>query len=200
MKIENIKTNINFNARYIGKAEVVQLCKETGKYNPIETSFAEIDTSNRLDINALNKISKIWEELSTNIYHNTSEKFIGNKSYRNIRTFAITKQNDDFEHLDENKILALADVEETIPNKACHLCHIMGDPNYVKAITPEYMGPGTSLMKNLQNIYDHIKLISENNQKTRMFYRKNDFYEHPPKSNRFSWSKDIFSVLGINKK
>ena len=212
MRVENINPNTNFGANLLRfknnfVPKVGHLSKITGKYEQSSVSCLLVDGS-AADIDALYHISQDWQyvnskycysNFTSNIYHNALKKSQGNSFYDKIKTYVLTSQTDNFEKLEDDKILAVACVEESIPNIAGHISYIQGNPNYTYDKGAKYAGVGTSLMKCLQTVYNHITLKSEQSYSVKKFYRKNDFIEEPKNSCCFKWSKDLFSVLGIGK-
>ena len=213
MQVENINPNINFNAKiqrfnhnFIPK--VGRFSEITGKYEPCKVNCLIVDDKSIGDVSALYEISKEWQYLDNspvlanftpNIYHIVAEKYKGNDYYRNIKTFLLTEQADNFEHLNDKKILSIACVEETIPNILGHIKYIQGNPEYTYKKNSTYKGVGSTLLDTLKEMYNHITLKSEKSYSVKQFYRKNNFIEEPKNSCSFKWSRDIFSILGIGK-
>lgn len=209
MRVENT-SNINFNANILRfknnfVPKVGLMSKITGKYEQRSVNCLLVDGSPD-DINALYQISRDWQYLNSkwrysnftpDIYINALEKSQGNSFYDRIKTYVLTSQTDNFEKLEDDKILAVASVKESIPNIAGHISYIQGKPDYTYENNSKYAGVGTSLIKCLQKVYNHITLKSEDSYRVKNFYRKNDFIEEPKNSCCFKWSKDLFSILGI---
>ena len=212
MRVENINPNINFNANVLRfkndfVPKVGHLSKITGKYEQSSVNCLLIDDSSEADITALYNIARDWQYVNsqghnanfiTNIYYYALKKSQGSSFYDKVKTYVLTSQTDNFENLDGQKILAVASVEDSIPNIAGHISYIQGNPDYTYVKGSLYAGVGTSLMKCLQKVYNHITLKSEKSYSVKQFYRKNNFIEEPKNSCNFKWSNDIFSILGIN--
>lgn len=211
MRVENINPDISFNAKVLKfnnfVPEVGRFSKNTGGYEQCKVKCLLVDDSSA-DIEALYNISQDWQYVNNlpnyanfteNVYNNALEKSRGNNYFDKVKTYILSSQTDSFEKLDERRILAVASVEETIPDIAGHISYIQGNPDYTYSKNSLYAGVGTSLMKCLQRVYNHITLKSENSYSVKKFYRKNDFIEEPKHSCSFKWSKDILSVLGIGK-
>jgi ribosomal protein S18 acetylase RimI-like enzyme len=194
MRVE--KTNsINFGARLIDQVSIAKKLKDCSIGKP-NISCVEIDSKNTEDINALYQVTKDWQDdiFSINIYNNLIGKYNGSSFYKEYKTFAITNQDNPPNVLDSKKIIALAEIKELIPHSVAHITHIQVNPEYYDK------GIGTSMLDILKQMYSHITLTSTSNHKAKEFYRKNDFIESPAHSSKFSWTRDIFSMLGIGKK
>ena len=204
MRVQNISPDINFNARFSHSGlEVSKILRPGTEYQPKGITVIEIDVNNETDLNALFDITKDWQydTFSVNIYNNAVKKAKGIPLYDKYRTFAITEQTENFDKLDDKKILALADISETKSINAAHIHHIQVKPDYDFYENNRIIkGIGTSFLNYFKEIYNHITLSSTTNWRVKEFYRKNGFTEEPKHSCKFSWSKDIFSMLGINQK
>ena len=203
MKVQNINPNINFNAKFCRRGyEVNKIFNHGTEYKPNGITVIEIDVNNNADLYALYKITTDWQEdtYSVNIYNNALEKLKGISYYKKYRTFAITEQTENFDKLDDKKILALADISEIESLKTAHILHLQVNPNYYYYIKNRNIkGIGTSFLNYFKDMYNRITLCSTTSWGVKEFYRKNDFIEYPNHSCNFSWTRDIFSMLGINK-
>ena len=104
-----MNNNISFTAKFISPATVKKLTPN-GKYVDIEVSAVKLASKNKDDLSALEKINKEWgaDTYASNILDEASST---NEFYKDYRptVYAITTQRDNFEKLEPEKVLGLAE-------------------------------------------------------------------------------------------
>ena len=190
MNIVNNNTQINFRAKF---KNPVQILKKdiSDHYVPHNAAFVELEPDNANDIKALANINRYWAERDQyvcNIY-TTAIELRRNKDLNIFtRIFAVTEQNDNFEKLNDEKILGLAEVSTRKP-KEYYISYIQVDPRNVFSISPEFKRVGTRILDSVKAFANKI-LLSPNSHDTAKFYEENGF--KPSKFSRsiYEWIRE----------
>lgn len=187
MNIVNNNTQINFRAKF---KNPVQILKKdiSGHYVPHNAAFVELEPDNANDIKALANINRYWAErdqYACNIY-TTALELRRNKDLNIFtRIFAVTEQNDNFEKLNDEKILGLAEVSTRKP-KEYYISYIQVDPKNVYSITPEFKRVGTRILDSIKSMADRI-VLSPNSRNTAKFYEGNGFKPCQDRNGFWEW-------------
>lgn len=175
MNIVNNNTQINFRAKFKNPVQI--LTKDAlGSYKPKVASFVEIENTNKNDIKALKNVCHYWgenDQYACNIYTTALERYYNPDWYDSFKIFAITKQKDKFEKLNDEHILGLAEVTEKKP-RDFYISYIQVDPRNVYSITPEFKRVGTRILDSIKSMADRI-VLSPNSRNTAKFYEENGF-------------------------
>lgn len=117
-------TSINFKANYIKPTYI----KDSQK-NKQEASFVELDITDRNDMKALKKTTENWQDsLADFIYEDSKDAYLWKLGGRHI--YAVTKQKDNFENLDYNKILGLAELSEAYKLNELEILQVNPEATY----------------------------------------------------------------------
>lgn len=192
MKIQNEYTP-NFGAKLISKPTAGKIIWPTDNcYCSEGVSFLEIEPQNANDIEALKSIAKNWYKnlFAINICRAACSIRNESKYYKNNKIYALSSQNDKFEHLEPDKILGVVHVN-SYSNGDLFIEHILAK-SYAPDIKkiPEYKGIGTAMLTALKGLTNKIFCFPTNEEYVKEFYYKNGFIEYPPHSNNFVWYKD----------
>ena len=189
MQIEN--SNITFCAHFNNYAKVLKGDKISGKYAPHDVSFVSIDASNELDLSALKKVYENWnrEVLAEAILRTAEAQYLGDISYRHNKIFALTTQEDNFEHFEPDKILGIADVKVLNSKGHAFLEHIIVKPFTNRDKDLDIKKIGTAMLDTLKSCFVQIYLVALDKKSVKSFYLRNGFIEEPINSNHFMWQK-----------
>lgn len=190
MKINSINKT-SFEANLIKTITIQKLMPQTKTYYPAKVSFVEIESDNPKDTKALYEAANFWidEKYANNIAYTSSLLNTKRLDKNKNKIYAITSQNTNFKELDENKILAMAEIEAA-DKPIIELSHIQVKPEIIYAIEkPEYKHIGTGMLNALKSLYSGIKLTAADSQSVINFYLKNKFSRLEPNSNKFLWKK-----------
>lgn len=177
-------SQISFQAKFINTAQVL---KRTDKkdFIPLKAAFAEIEPSNKNDIIALAKLDKYWaDSFACNIFSRAKKLKSG---AGNSKIYALTRQINCFETLDENKILGLAEITP-LTQKDIFINYLQVNPENVYAIQPQFKKVGTRILDSLKEMADKI-ILKPNSKGTDIFYQKNDFTPVSENSDVLQWVK-----------
>lgn len=154
MNINKITPNINFGARHVMDMNVGKLNGD--KYVQKDVAFVELDPTDKKDRNALKKIAHDWGYycFAEDIYNEVNLCLKDNPEKGQV--FALTTQARNFENLDPDSVLGLAEIN-TKDKKKLHTVYIerlQTNPEYLDAYEkPQYRGIGTSIHKCLFKEY-----------------------------------------------
>lgn len=193
MKIQ-FNNKIHFTSQLIGGTKIKKLDLKERVYKNDNAYFVELNPHDKNDINALEQVSKTWENdtFSINIYNDASsiyEKKTQNpKDGYKLSFYALTAQDNDFEHLNYKNILGVCAIKETGTDFA-QITNLQVNPEYIVQYEqkPKYTGVGTKILKFLQGLYDQINLRSPNRESVRSFYIKNGFFNIENSLTKFKW-------------
>ncbi len=176
---------INFKAHYVQQIQIKKL--DNNVYKPQNVNFIEIDTSSLSDIEAINQVSPNWEDHSfaDNIAYNLTQIKKGRFNKDLFRFFALTKQNDNYEKLNSDDILALAEIEKKSETNI-FINYLQVDPKIVYCLEkPPIKRCGSAMLDCLKIMFNNKNIFL--NSRSKNFYLKNNFVEIF--KNVFVWNK-----------
>lgn len=170
--------NISFKAKYIRPVTVKQIGLNNYVKNK-DMAFVELDCFSKKDCLAATATSSLWESgdsYASNIAEHISDcnwiEYTNGK-----RFFAITQQKENFENLNPEEILALAEVIDMDPNgNSIKLSYLQVDPdNNHYAPVRSFKKIGSGFIDSLKKIFEgkKINLIAANH--SGKFYESNGF-------------------------
>lgn len=177
---------INFKANYIQNIPIKTLDSDN-TYKSQDVNFVEIDINNSKDVTAINQVADIWGEKSfaDNIVFDIEQNSKDINAQGNLRVFALTKQNSDFQNLDENQILALVDVEKT-QSDDLFINYLQVAPQLVYCLRKlPIKRCGSAVLDCLKNLFSNKTITL--NSRSRNFFLNNGFIEVT--KNHFVWNK-----------
>lgn len=203
----NNPIKFNFGAIPINLKDITVKQKiDEGSYVDRDVNFVEIDVTNENDIIALQNNAKYWlySKYSPTIAYSAFLKYAYQDMYDNTHIFALTRQNDDFQHLDDNKLLGLVEVEKT-GKDTVRVHYLQVNPDFLYTIRkPDFKCCGTAILNSLKQLYEN-KTISLSSSGADEFYRKNGFDFVEGSQHTFVWNKknekksNSFSFVTISK-
>ena len=154
MNINKITPNINFGAQHIMDMNVGKLNGD--KYVQKDVAFVELDPTDKNDRNTLQKIANNWGSycFAEDIYNEVKLYLKDNPDKGQV--FALTTQARNFENLDPDSVLGLAEINTEDKRKYhnVYLERLQTNPEYLDAYEkPQYRGIGTSIHKCLFKEY-----------------------------------------------
>ncbi len=161
MKINNIN-NTNFGAKFINNVRIQQFDSKTGDYKSKRASFVEFDPKNRRDLFAIRKATRGWDGdyFGRHIAEQAGEIAKSYISPHINHIYLLTSQLDDFEKLDNNEILGLAQMEINNNENNLHFLQVKPSSTFLRA-GRGYKKVGAGIITSLKKLYRHnISLIS----------------------------------------
>ena len=171
---------INFKANYLNSTYIRKLNPATKKYVPDMVHFVEINPQNKKDIKALKKVAQVWDRKSyaNRIYQNA-------KSKPNLKTYALTHQDSNYEILEHDNILGLCQLSKENYDVFC-IEHLQTKPEYqVENKNREYKRIGRRTLHSLKKVF-YDKTLRVN-----YLFDKIPFYM----DNGFDSESDLFGDL-----
>ena len=174
MRIEN-NSSVYFNARLMNDNVCIYKKCVHPYYFREQASFVEVEKNNISDINSLKRAVYSW------LPYDRFGKFIclciddkcklGELNCNKV--YALTSQQNEFDKLDNNKILGLVDIIEV--DDAAYMPYIQVDPHMLYPSEPEYKGIGTAMIECLKNFYNRISCEPIDEDSVIRFFEKNGF-------------------------
>lgn len=193
----NINPNVSFGASFIKEVTVKKLVENSKSYITKNVSCVELDPLNSADVKAINETQEefFYNSFVDDIYFKARKLFHRGENPKNMQIYALTTQKDNFEKLDGNKVLAMANIVPKEDNGA-YLDYIQAHPLIAYAIgKPPYKNVGTELIKILQEKFSSIRC----NSVADAFYSKNGFVREKQGSNYFIWNATSNSTKSIDE-
>ena len=193
----NINPNVSFGASFIKEVTVKKLVENSKSYITKNVSCVERNPLDKADIKAMSETQEefFYNSFVDDIYFKARKLFHRGENPKNMQIYALTTQKDNFEKLDGNKVLAMANIVPKEDNGA-YLDYIQAHPLIAYAIDkPPYKNVGTGLIKILQEKFSSIKCNSIANG----FYEKNGFVREKQGSNHFIWNKSSSPTKSIDE-
>lgn len=192
MNISSINNNhLEFRANFECKAEIKKLNSMTGKYTPELVNWVKFDRKNPLDVMALTYAARNWkrEKFASNIAYKAmlmSETWLENEP---CEIYIMTKQDSDFDYLDDSKILGMAEINKEDKNSV-ELNYIQVDPKQTSlSQRAEYKNIGSKMLDLLKNKYaDKVIKLRADTGSVSEFYKKNGFVLKDEKKRYFEWN------------
>ncbi len=188
MKINNLNP-VNFGANFITNTTIQKYNAKKKSYFPTDVSFVEIDPQNKNDLKALTDAAKYWgnnDSYALNIASaatGIAAEFIN--AVKN-KIYAVTRQTDNFDKLNDQKILCLAHVELE-DNQPAELEYLQVNPDMIYTLKePQYKHIGTGFLNTLKKIY-HEAIVLNAAYSAATFYEKNGFKCISPQTLRYIW-------------
>lgn len=161
MRINNY-SQINFNAKFLNNVTIQKLNPKTNNYIPTTASFVEFEPQNAKDFEAIKNAVTNWEGqvFATSIGTNAENIIKGTISNKINRIFMLTTQKDNFEKLDKEKVLGLANMEQ-LPNKPNELRYFQVKPDSKFGTNNrKFRHVGKEMLKSIQHIYKKGQLMA----------------------------------------
>ena len=164
---------LTFQANYLNSASIQRI----NIYKPCaeKVSFIEINPHSTSDVLAVNKTAINWDK-------NDGEGFAYdicraiNKGIKD-RFFALTTQKDDFERLDSEQILSLAQVKTENEGEE-FIEYLQVDPeNTNSAENPQFMYIGTAMLDSLKQLFFNKNIELDSVKSAITFYLRNGFID-----------------------
>lgn len=177
--------SISFKANFI-KNVYIQKDNFSNNPLPVEVSLVELNAKDKNDIDVLEDTNELWnnvkEEYSKYIFYDAYKENEGIKNPReNVKKrhyYAITTQTENYNILEANKILGLAQFSEK-EGRYNKLDWLQVNPTTSFTNTDSqqrpYQGVGKILLEHIKNVTEKALEVSSSN-KAIPFYQKQGFY------------------------
>ncbi len=169
---------ITFKAQFIKTANIKRKGIDS-KYHDYQANIVELNTNSNADYITLNKTNCEWGNCKT-ILHDIAKIFnflhLKERESQQERFFALTKQTENFENLDENKILGVLQTKRQKDNTLeIENFQVSPDTNY-DAIFRKYKHTGKALLESIKEIFEKDnKIVLEAEKSAIPFYEKYGF-------------------------
>ena len=115
---------VNFKANFINTATVKKYAKNTNQYINKKATFLELDLTSSKDIEILKKLSFSWNAaFLKSVLKNVEKKL------PNWKVYTLTIQNNDFNNIDSEKILGIAQTSKQ-DSQSINLEYLQVRPEY----------------------------------------------------------------------
>lgn len=187
MKTQSINT-VSFQANLINKPNILKKTPQN-VFKPLKVAFVEIEPHNPNDLKALDNVGEYWSEsFAGNISFIANSVAQGKSSANDYKIYALTKQAENFDSLNPDDILGLAETLPTDKNKI-HINYLQVEPEQVYKIAPDYNKIGSRILDSLKILYKIITL-KPNSKGTANFYEQNGFKPVKENPNVWIWSRE----------
>lgn len=194
-KINTINNNLSFKAKYLNNVNIEKLNPKNGNFEPEEVSLVEFDPQNVHDTMAICNTHRNWprEQFASAIAYQAMLMSETPFEDEPNSIYIMTQQKNNFDYLDDSKILGLAEIEKE--NKGVYrLNYIQTDPEKSSFMNSrsEYKNIGKKMLDFLKTKYTNstIKLNAANNTVAK-WYKKNGFKLRDSDTRLFEWRKTI---------
>ena len=171
---------INFTANYITTTKIIK--NENGKQNKTDVAIVELDKNDKNDIKSLHRVASKWEEdkaysYAYHIYHDATKGY----EYKDTiceHYYALTRQEENFEKLNERDILGLMLFTETT-NDYNQINWLQTEPlsNHYVRTNKAYKGIGQAMVDFVKETFFDKKITLSADKSALEFYKKQGF-EH----------------------
>lgn len=186
-----METQISFGANFIRKMPVKVYSYNHKSYKPAEANLVELNPLDINDLNALEDTARNFggDTLANNVYIHANSAFLRGKA-GNIQLLALTKQGENFQNLNADDILGVAEISlsKTEPSWI-ELKNLQVRPQYTHSSRYQHIkNIGTAIVNYLKETYKKIELNSSSSGIR--FYEKLGFKRQNSNRNIFIWTKD----------
>lgn len=175
MEIRN-NSNIGFRARLLpNKAFAEVLHSGKNKYIPAKFACVQFYPNDDNDFKALRNAGRYWiNGYAGNIEYSAEEIRFGLANKRKTKIFGVTAQPDNFEKIDDTKLLLLCEIENVTKN-ILRIAHIQACPDITGRIQPAFKHIGTGFINILKKMYPAKIIVAKSAYSATGFYEKNGF-------------------------
>ena len=168
--------NIHFGANFIGRVSVKKK-NIMGRFKTEKVSLLCIDTLNKDDIQALKHTRETWKDLTIHIYEDANMFYQNKERSKFHHIFALSEQNDNFEKLQPEKILAESAISAYPTSKSISIDYFQVHPkhNYF-AKDRQFKKVGEAMLNAIKKIFEDREILLHAVPKSTDFYAKNDFH------------------------
>ncbi len=167
----------NFRARFIRNVQIEKINPKSKTYQPQKVAFLEYEPKNEKDLSTIFSAVKTWKNklYAGRIAENAALINQGHLSGKKNHIYILSKQNGNFENLNENDVLGLAHMVNDDGPFTPELRFFEVKPDFkYGSKSREYKHIGEGIIESLKQIYnDSIRLISSYSAAN--FYEKQGF-------------------------
>lgn len=168
---------ISFKAHKIKPVEILSKTHATGKYNNSIAYIAKLDINSQKDLDTLVKLHQKWKQIITeDVCNNFIAKQNGRSFFEYDDYFILTKQDKDFNNLDEDKILGILQAVRLYLKKDIKIENLQVNPNTnFDSSTRNYKQVGHQLIEYIKTRFQGRKIYLQANRNAIPFYEKHGF-------------------------
>ncbi len=164
---------LTFQANYLSSATIERI--NVYKNCPKKVAFVEINPAQKGDVATMHKTAIKWDKIGGDGFAYDICKAINNGV--KDRFFVLTTQSDNFDKLDHNQILSMAQVK-TEKEGESFVEYLQVDPeNFRTAENPEFRLIGTAMLNSLKKIFYNKSILLDSVRNAISFYLKNGFVD-----------------------
>lgn len=172
-----ISNKLNFTANFLKDVSILKKDYD-GEYSPCTVSLVELDTEDNNDIKALYKTASLWAKkgcyYAFGIY-NDATKECKTSDVEKEHYIALTTQEDNYSHLDHNKVLGLAMFSEMkFEDNRLDFLEVNPKTSKSKSRNRQYKEAGKAIIQYLKDNYNQNIGVSSDSRAVD-FYRKQGF-------------------------
>jgi len=168
---------ISFTARYINSLNVQRISYTDDSIRPLKVSCIELDPQNMADVDAAMALSDMWDSnekyedfIGLNMYASSEGELTGD-----IRYYALTTQEKDFNNPDPTEIIAVSQV--LVKPKEARIEYLQVKPErygmFVEPYKIKYAG--SRMLDLIKNLFKGSNITLFSNPYAKKFYLKNGF-------------------------
>lgn len=191
-------SSINFKAQPLNKINIQMYEKKSKNFIPYTVTFVKLDASNKMDMEVVEKSAKTWKNSKYIQRIATASHWMDTVP---IEVYALTRQKNNFNKLNHNKILGFAEMRPDNNDERFAALYRLQVREEARTINnpknKTYKKVGSSILASLKNIYQNISLFSDGGTALEQFYTKNNFIKDSAYPTRFLWSSDYLMKLKI---
>lgn len=167
--------NVSFGARYVKSATILKKNKKLDKFN---VALVELNPTDIKDIACISKLCFEWggiKTLTKAIMNNMNNIYFEESTRDSDRFFVITQQKSNYENLNTEDILSVAETS-CIDDKI--VCIDLLETNFKEshsALNANFKHIGTSMVNNIKTLFSGKDILIETPEKNEPFYTKLGF-------------------------
>ena len=177
MKIQ-FNTAIPFQAKYIDDVNVMKYNPSNNIYEKSSAAFVELRREDKETVKALNN-----DWIKGILIEDIHDDFISDNGHK---FYAVTTQENDYNNLASEKILAVGEIS-SMNGKNAYVEFLQAHPDCEDNPYFEYKRCGSAFSDGLKSIYKKIKLESVPISEVMDFYRRNGYIQDKSNPRIFTW-------------
>ena len=180
---------INFCANYVNSTTVRKWDDERWVYDTINANLVKYDRMNENDFIAVSSLETPWRnsDFIMRLVRTAKDLRQEFRSVYGTDLYILTSQTDNFDNLEPDKILGLAEISEW-SRRVVNLNFLQARPNNL-----EYKRIGSGILDCIKEKYDKILLSAA--EGTDEFYKKNGFVRQSEFEGRYVWKRPIIDRI-----
>lgn len=163
---------ITFKAKKINPVYIKRYNPATLKYESCPAAFIRLDKKSASDYKAINNLPWLngsGQKYAADIVANFNREYKGERKVRKDNFYALTLQTDNFDKIDSDKILGLAEALKAY--RSVYLDFLQVNPNYKFGILRrKYKETGKAIIDSFKNMHGVKRIFAVTNAFASQFY------------------------------